>query len=89
MAVVSSIGVIVTHNDLPDALSALTPGRNTGDTAMVADAGDALIHGYSTGLVAGAIILVVAAVSTALIINAKRPKQPGSQAPGDVAYELS
>ncbi|MBY0291264.1 MAG: MFS transporter [Mycobacteriaceae bacterium] len=88
IAVVSSIAVAVTHNGLPNALGALIRGRDTGDAALVADANNALIHGYSTGLLVGAIILVVAAIVTAAVINAKRPEQPPSENLMDESHTL-
>lgn len=86
IAVASSIAVIITHNDRPDALDALTRGRDTGDATLVADASDALIHGYSAGLLVGAIILVIAAIVTAVVVNAKRPEQPSSQDVEDLSH---
>lgn len=73
MAVFSSIAVAVTTSRLPDALGALADGRRTGDSALVAEASNALVDGYTSGLLAGAIIVAVAAVLTVVIINAKRP----------------
>lgn len=73
MAVFSSIAVAVTTSRLPDALGVLAEGRQSGDSALVAEASNALVDGYSSGLLAGAIIVAVAAVLTVVIINAKRP----------------
>lgn len=88
IAVASSIAVIVTQHDMPDSLGALTRGRDTGDAALTADASNALIHGYSTGLLVGATILAVAAVITAVTINARRPEQPPSQEVEDLSQTL-
>ncbi len=76
MAVFSSIAVAVTTSRLPDALDALKQGRQTGDDALIAQASDALVSGYSSGLLIGAIVIAVAAVLTVTIINAKRPSVP-------------
>ncbi|WGW10617.1 MFS transporter [Saxibacter everestensis] len=78
MAVTSSIAVTVTTGDLPDALGKLTQGRQDGDTQLVARASDALVNGYTAALVVGAVSLVLAAIITAIIINAKRPAPANS-----------
>ena len=76
MAVFSSIAVAVTSSRLPDALGLLNQGREAGDDAMIAEASGALVDGYSSGLLIGAIVIAIAAVLTVTIINAKRPAVP-------------
>ncbi|WP_456286947.1 MFS transporter [Microbacterium sp. JZ70] len=73
MAVTSSIAVAVTAGDLPDALARLTQGRRDGDSTIVAEASEALVHGYTAALAVGAISLVVAAVVTAIVVNGAKP----------------
>lgn len=77
LALLSTVAVTTTARQLPDALDALYRGRTAGDEGLVARASDALVQGYGSGLTAGALILVVAAIITALVINA-RP-QPGGE----------
>jgi MFS family permease len=81
MAVFSSIAVIATQRQLPDALDALTRGRTNGDDELITEAGNALVHGYSSGLLTGAIVIAVAAVLTVAIINAKRPTTAPAESP--------
>jgi predicted MFS family arabinose efflux permease len=80
VAVVSSIAVAVTQQQLPDAVSRLAAARARGDVGLVEQAKNALIDGYSAGMLVGAIVLALAAVVTATIINAKRP-DPQSREP--------
>lgn len=74
LAVLSTVAVTTTQASLPGALSALYQGRATGNEDLVTRASDALVHGYSGGLFMGALVLAVAAIITALVINA-RPQQ--------------
>ncbi|USI92969.1 MFS transporter [Rhodococcus pyridinivorans] len=85
MAVTSSIAVAVTAGELPDALATLTQGRQDGDGALVVRAAEALVDGYTVALTVGAVSLVVAAVITAVVINAKRPSRTTSDPGGSEA----
>lgn len=79
LALLATVAVTTTAHQLPDALAALYQGRTSGNEELVTRASDALVQGYSSGLAVGALILVVAAVITALVINA-RP-QPSAEEP--------
>ena len=78
LALLSTVAVTTTARQLPGALANLYQGRTAGDEGVVARASDALVQGYSIGLMAGALILVVAAIITALVINA-RPQSSGEE----------
>jgi EmrB/QacA subfamily drug resistance transporter len=71
LAVLSTVSVSATISRMPDALQALYQGRATANGELVRSAGDALIHGYSTALVAGACVLALAAVIAATFISAE------------------
>jgi Na+/melibiose symporter-like transporter len=71
LAVLSTVSVSATFRRMPDALQALYQGRAAENGELVRSAGDALIHGYSTALVTGAVVLALAAVIAATFISAK------------------
>jgi hypothetical protein len=68
----------VTESRFPAALQTLYAARDSQDDQLVATAGDALLHGYNSGLAVGAVFLLAAALVTAIAVNA--PRQPGSGA---------
>jgi hypothetical protein len=70
--VLSTISVAATARKLPDALTTLYRGRQAGDTEMVQSATDALIQGYGLALAGSGVALVLAAVITVVLVNAKR-----------------
>lgn len=72
LALLSTISVIATASRLPDALTALYQGRETGDLGLVQSAGNALVHGYGLALAASGVALLVAAAITAVLVTAKR-----------------
>lgn len=74
LAALSTVSVTVTQSQVPDALNVLRQGRMIGDQNLVTTASDALVHGYGTGLLAGALVLAAAAVITTLVVNAQRQK---------------
>lgn len=77
LAVLSTVAVKTTQTKVPDALATLHQGRSTGNMDLVNSATDALVHGYSTALLVGAVILAVAAVISAIAINAKPSQSMG------------
>ncbi|OJF12521.1 hypothetical protein [Couchioplanes caeruleus] len=85
LAIVSTVSVTATAARLPDALGALHHGRTAGDSTLIAAASDALVHGYSTALVVGALVLAAAAVITALLVNAPRQHTADQAAAGNEA----
>jgi hypothetical protein len=76
LAVLSTISVTVTSGRLPDALTALYRGRETGDTEMVRSASDALIHGYGLALAGSGAALAIAAVTAAVLVDARKEQGP-------------
>jgi hypothetical protein len=82
LAVLSTVSVRVTSTRVPDALVELYRGRELGDAGLVQSAGGALIHGYSTALMAAAGVLVVAAVIAGLLVNARKDEvSPSGKVP--------
>lgn len=72
LAILSTISVKATASRMPDALGSLYDARANAELQVADAAGEALIHGYSVALLAGAAALVLAAVVTAVLVNAKR-----------------
>lgn len=71
LAVLSSIAVTVTANQLPDALTVLQKAYDFQDNGLISRANNALISGYSTALKVGAFTLVTIAIISFFVINAK------------------
>lgn len=74
LAILSTMAVSTSDNQLPDALERMYQGRAADDPSMVAAASDALIHGYSVALATGALAIALAAVIAGVLINARRPR---------------
>jgi EmrB/QacA subfamily drug resistance transporter len=72
LAMLSTISVTATTSRMPDALDVLYRARASRDVVAAGSASDALIHGYSVALLAGAAASVLAAVITGLLVNATR-----------------
>jgi predicted MFS family arabinose efflux permease len=72
LAMLSTISVTTTTSRMPDALGVLYRARASGDVAAAGSASDALINGYSVALLAGATALILAAVITGLLVNARK-----------------
>ncbi|WP_211317906.1 hypothetical protein [Deinococcus yavapaiensis] len=79
LGVLSAVVVVTATATLPNALSAVYEGRAAGNERSVARASDALVQGYDRGLLVGALVLAVAAVITALVIDAKPQPQNAEQ----------
>jgi EmrB/QacA subfamily drug resistance transporter len=72
LAVLSTVSVSTTAARMPDALRALYEGRAAANESLVRSASDALIQGYGAALFAGALVLAAAAITVAILMNAKR-----------------
>jgi EmrB/QacA subfamily drug resistance transporter len=69
LAALSTVAVTTTNALQPDALTTLDRSRATGASELVAASSDALVQGYTTALLVGALVLVVAAALTAMLIT--------------------
>jgi predicted MFS family arabinose efflux permease len=78
LAVLSTVSVGISSGKVPDALTSLYQGRESGNQAVVQNASEAIVSGYSGGLIVGGIALFIAAVIAFLMINAEKHK--GSEA---------
>jgi EmrB/QacA subfamily drug resistance transporter len=72
LAVLTSISLSAANGQLPEAARLLQEGLLANDAGVVASAGRALTHGYTTAFLAGAVVLVVTAAIAALTVNAPR-----------------
>lgn len=72
VAILSTVAVSVTNGRLVDALRQLHEGRAAGKASLVQSASEALIHGYSTALAAGALAIALAAVIAGVLLRAMR-----------------
>ncbi|KPI08000.1 drug resistance transporter, EmrB/QacA subfamily [Actinobacteria bacterium OK074] len=77
LAVLSTISTSAADDRLPGAAAALYRGLATRDSALVARAGDALTHGYTTAFVAAGGVFLAGLLVTALAINGGRQGQGG------------
>lgn len=72
LAVLATISTSATTGQLPGAATALQEGLAESDTALVARASEALTHGYTTAFLAGAGMLLVAALIVVTAVNTRR-----------------
>jgi hypothetical protein len=72
VAVLATVSTSAANGRLPEAASTLQEGLVAGDRGAVAAASEALSHGYTTGFLAGAVMLVVAAVVALVAVNTRR-----------------
>ena len=72
LAVLSSVSVTASGTRMADALGRLYLARENSDVETVRVASNALVHGYSSALVAASLALIVAAVITAVLVSAKK-----------------
>jgi EmrB/QacA subfamily drug resistance transporter len=72
VAVLSTVATVASDRRLPDAATALHQALTGGDAGAVNAARAALTHGYTTGFLAGAALLVVAAAIVAVAVNTRR-----------------
>ncbi|CAM5637054.1 DHA2 family efflux MFS transporter permease subunit OS=Streptomyces alboniger OX=132473 GN=CP975_01540 PE=4 SV=1 [Streptomyces alboniger] len=66
---------------LPDAAASFYRGVATKDQSLVADAADALTHGYTLAFVAAGVMFLAGLVVTALAVNAKAQQSAEGMAP--------
>jgi predicted MFS family arabinose efflux permease len=71
LAVLTTVSTTAADEKLPDAARLLQQGLAHADTGAVVTAGQALAHGYTTGFLAGAGLLVIAAVLVAVAVSTR------------------
>jgi EmrB/QacA subfamily drug resistance transporter len=81
VAVLSTVATTASEARLPGALRALQQGLSSRDTGAVEAARLALAHGYTTGFLAGAALLVLAAVILFVSVTTKRTQVAAGVAP--------
>ena len=72
VAVLSTVATTASDGRLPQAARALQQALTGGDTGTVAAARDALTHGYTSGFLAGAALLALAALIVAAAVTTRR-----------------
>jgi predicted MFS family arabinose efflux permease len=75
LAVFTTISISAANGRLPGATKVLQDGLMANDTALVARAGEALALGYTTAFLAGAGVLLLAAVVVLSAVNTKRTQR--------------
>lgn len=76
LAVLSTVSVTATTKQVPDALAALYRAREIGDFDLTQSTSNALINGYGLGLAAASAVLIMAAIITAVLVDAKNDEIP-------------
>jgi predicted MFS family arabinose efflux permease len=71
LAVLTTVSTAAADEKLPDAARVLQQGLADADTGAVASASEALAHGYTTGFLAGAGLLVIAAVLVGVAVSTR------------------
>ncbi len=71
LAVLTTVSTTAAAGQLPEATRVLQQGQTGGDVDVVARAGEALAHGYTSGFLAGAGLLLAAAVLVALTVTTR------------------
>jgi EmrB/QacA subfamily drug resistance transporter len=69
LAVLTTVSTAAADEQLPDAARLLQQGLAGDGTGVVAGAGEALAHGYTTGFLVGAGLLLIAAVLVAVSVT--------------------
>jgi predicted MFS family arabinose efflux permease len=72
LAILSTISVTTTSRRMPDALAVLHGARASGNSSTIPAASQALIQGYRVALLAGAAAIALAALVTAVLVNARK-----------------
>jgi hypothetical protein len=75
LALFTTISVSAASDRLPAFSRVLQEGPSGNDAALLTQAGEALTHGYATAFLAGAAMLVIAAVIAAASINTARTQR--------------
>jgi EmrB/QacA subfamily drug resistance transporter len=72
LSLLTTVSTSAADGKLPQAAKALYAGLAANDRSIVAKAAEALTHGYTTALLVGAGMLLVAALVTAVAVNTRR-----------------
>ncbi|BAC71599.1 MFS transporter [Streptomyces avermitilis] len=81
LAVLSTVSTSAADDKLPEAAGALYRGLAAKDSALVAEAGDALTHGYTMAFAAAAGMFLAGLAVTALAVNAGKQRHVEGAAP--------
>ena len=81
-AALSAVSTSAADGRMPGAAVALREGLAAGDRGAVAEAGEALTHGYTTGFLVGAGMLLVAAVVAMAAVNTRRTQNAAADLKG-------
>jgi EmrB/QacA subfamily drug resistance transporter len=82
LAVFTTISISAADRRLPGAAAGLQEGSTGTGTGIVAEAAEALTHGYTTAFLAGAGMLLVAAVVVTAAVNTRRTQGAGAAPAG-------
>ena len=81
VAALSTVSTTAADRRMPEAAMALQESLVAGDQAAVTTASEALTHGYTTGFLAGAGMLLVAAVVVIVAVNTRRTQKAAEEVP--------
>ncbi|MFE9998179.1 hypothetical protein [Streptomyces avermitilis] len=81
LAVLSTVSTSAADDKLPEAAGALYRGLAVKDSALVAEAGDALTHGYTMAFAAAVGMFLAGLAVTALAVNAGKQRHVEGAAP--------
>jgi hypothetical protein len=81
LAVLTTVSTTAAAGQLPEATRVLQQGQSGGDVDVVARAGEALAHGYTSGFLAGAGLLLAAAVLVALTVTTRGTQRAAGSDP--------
>jgi EmrB/QacA subfamily drug resistance transporter len=82
VAVLATVSTSAANGRLPEAARTLQEGLAAGDRRAVAAASEALSHGYATGFLAGAGMLLVAAVVAIAAVNTRQTQNVAADRKG-------
>jgi EmrB/QacA subfamily drug resistance transporter len=75
VSLLATISNLTANDVLPQASMVLQESLASGDTGLIIQAHDALTQGYTTAFLAGAVLLVIAAVLVAVIVNTRQTQK--------------
>jgi EmrB/QacA subfamily drug resistance transporter len=84
LAVLTTVSTTAAAEQLPDALQVLQQGVKGDDADAVARASEALAHGYTTAFLAGAGLLLVAAVLVAVAVTTRGTQRSAQSSDAEV-----
>jgi hypothetical protein len=82
LAVFTTLAVSAANGQMPGAPEALQEGVARGDAAVIASAAGALTFGYTTAFLAGAVLLLIAAIIAVAAVTTDERKARRCPVPG-------